>query len=84
VASECTEFKYQDRQHIQWSSETYKILNGKPEGKRPLGMLRHRWKDNIKIHPKVVWCENLNWIHLTQDGIHWQVFVNRAMNLEFP
>jgi hypothetical protein len=40
------------------------ILVGKPEGKRPLGRLRYRLDDNIKVHLKEIGCKDVNWIHL--------------------
>jgi hypothetical protein len=42
----------------------YKILIGKPGGKRPFGRSRRKWKDNIKIDLKGIECKNANWIHL--------------------
>jgi hypothetical protein len=43
------------------------ILVGKPEGKRPLGRLRRRWKDNIRTDLVEIWWEGVDWIHLAQD-----------------
>jgi hypothetical protein len=51
----------------------YKILGGKPEGKRPL---RHRGKDNIKMDLKRTGCKDGDWIHLIQDRVLWQALVN--------
>jgi hypothetical protein len=45
----------------------YRILVGKPEGKRPLGTLRRRWVDNIKIDLKETGCDGMDWIDLAQD-----------------
>jgi hypothetical protein len=45
----------------------YKILVGKPEGKRPLGRLRRRWEDNIGIDLREVGWEGVDWICLAQD-----------------
>jgi len=42
-------------------------LVGKPEGRRPLGRLRRRWEDNIKMDLQEVGCENGNWVELAQD-----------------
>jgi hypothetical protein len=42
-------------------------LIGKPEGKRPPGRARHRWKDNIEMNLKEIWWEGMDWIHLAQD-----------------
>jgi hypothetical protein len=45
----------------------YRVLVGKPEGKRPLGRRRRRWEDNIKMYLRPVECEGLDWIELAQD-----------------
>jgi len=44
----------------------YRVLVGKPEGKRPLGRPRRRWDDNIKMDLQVVGCEGMDWIELAQ------------------
>jgi hypothetical protein len=62
----------------------YKILLGKPEGKRPLGRLRHRWEGNIKMDLEEVRCEGMGWIDLAQDKDTWRALVNAAMNLQVP
>jgi hypothetical protein len=46
----------------------YRVLVGKPEGKRPLGRPRHRWEDDIKIYLQEVGCRVVDWIILAQDG----------------
>jgi hypothetical protein len=45
----------------------YRVLVGKPEGKRPLGRLRHRWENNIKTDLQEVGCGGMDWIELAQD-----------------
>ena len=45
----------------------YRVLVGKPEGKRPLGRARRRWEDNIKIDLQEVGCGGMDWIDLGQD-----------------
>jgi hypothetical protein len=45
----------------------YRVLVGKPEGKRPLGRPRSRWEDNIKIDLQEVGCGRIDWIEMTQD-----------------
>jgi hypothetical protein len=55
----------------------YRLLVGKPEGKRPLGRPRRRWKDNIKMDPQEVECGSMDWIELAQDGDRWRVSVLR-------
>jgi len=63
----------------------YRVLVGKPEGKRPLGRHRHRWEDNIKINLKeVVGCGVLDWIELAQNRDRWLALVNAVMNLRVP
>ena len=62
----------------------YRVLVGKPEGKRPLGRPRHRWKDNIKIAFQVVGCGGMDWIDVAQDRDRWRVLVNAVMNLRVP
>ena len=47
--------------------DVYRVLVGKPEGKRPLGRPRRRWEDNIKMDLKEVGCGRMNWIELAQD-----------------
>jgi hypothetical protein len=64
----------------------YRILVGKPEGKRPLGRPRHRWVDNIKIDLKrdgMGWY-GLDWVDLAQDRDQWRALVNTVMNLWVP
>jgi hypothetical protein len=62
----------------------YRVLVRKPEGKRPLGRPRHRWKDNIKLDLQDVGCEGMDWIDVTQDRERWRVLVNAAMNFRIP
>jgi hypothetical protein len=61
----------------------YRILVGRPEGRRPLGRPRCRWKDNIKMDREVGWW-GMNWIDLAQDRDRWQALVNEVMNLRVP
>jgi len=44
----------------------YNILIGKPEGKRPLGRPRHRWKDNMRIDLRETMCKGVDWMYLAQ------------------
>jgi hypothetical protein len=62
----------------------YKILVGKPEGKRPLGRPRRRWVDNIKIDLREVGWDGRDWIDLAQDRDRWRAHVNVVMNLRVP
>ena len=59
----------------------YRVLVGKPEVKRPLGRLRHRWEDNIKMDLQEVGCGGMDWIVLAQDSDRWQALVNVVRNL---
>jgi hypothetical protein len=58
----------------------YRILVGKPEGKRQLGRPRRRWVDNIKMDLREIGWGSMDWIDLTQDGDQWRALVNTVMN----
>jgi len=62
----------------------YRVLVGKPEGKRPLGKPRRRWEDNIKMDLQEVGCRGLDWVELAQDKDRWRALVNAVMNLRVP
>jgi hypothetical protein len=62
----------------------YRVLVGRPEGKRPLGRPRYRWEDNIKMDLREIGIDGANWIWLALDGVQWQAFVNMVMNLWVP
>jgi hypothetical protein len=61
----------------------YRILVGKPEGKRPLGRPRHRWVD-MKMNLRGLGWGGMDCIDLTQDRDHWSALVNMVMNLQVP
>jgi hypothetical protein len=62
----------------------YRVLVGRPEGKRPLGRPRRRWEDNIKVDLMEIGIDGANWIQLAQDRVQWRAFVNTMMNLRVP
>jgi hypothetical protein len=59
----------------------YKVLMGKPEGKRPLGRPRHRWEYGIRMDLREIGWGRVDWIQLAQDRDWWQALVNIVMNL---
>jgi hypothetical protein len=65
------------------TSNAYRILVGKPEGKRPVGRPRRRWVDNIKWILETGW-DGRDWIELAQDRDQWRALVNTMMNLRVP
>ena len=62
----------------------YRVLVGKPEGRRPLGRSRRRWVDNIRMEPQEVGCGYMDWIGLAQDRDRWRTLVSAVMNLRVP
>ena len=62
----------------------YRVLVGKPEGKRPLGRPRRRWEDNIKMDPQEVWCGGMDWIKLAQDRDRWRALVGTVRDFRVP
>jgi hypothetical protein len=62
----------------------YRILVGKPEGKRTLGRPRRRWVDNFKIDLLEMGWDGMDWIDLAQDRDQWRALVNTVMNLGVP
>jgi hypothetical protein len=63
---------------------SYSILVGKPEGKRPLVRRRCRWEDNIRLDLREIGWEGMDWMHLAQNRDQWQALVNTVMNVQFP
>jgi hypothetical protein len=62
----------------------YRVLVGRPEGKRPLGRPRRRWEDNIKMDLREIGIDVVNWIRLAQDRVQWRAFVNTVMKFRVP
>jgi hypothetical protein len=62
----------------------YRVLVGKPEGKRPLGRPRRRWEDNIRMDLQEVGCMCVDLIGLTQDRDRWRALVSAVRNLRVP
>jgi hypothetical protein len=69
--------------HIGDRRGAYRVLVGKPEGKRALGRPRHRWEDIIKMDLQEVGCGGMDWIELAQGKDRWRAHVNAVMNLTF-
>jgi hypothetical protein len=65
-------------------SNAYRLLVGKPEGKRPLGRPRRKWVDNIRMELGEVGWGYVDWIGLAQDRNRWRALVNSVLNLRVP
>jgi hypothetical protein len=63
---------------------SYRILVGKPEGKRPLGRPRREWVNNIKMDLREIGCDGVDCIGLAQDRDQWKALVNMVMNFRVP
>jgi hypothetical protein len=62
----------------------YRMLVGRPEGRRPLERPRRRWEYNIKMDLQEVGWEGVDWIDMAQDRDRWRAIVNAVMNLRVP
>jgi hypothetical protein len=65
-------------------SNLYRLLVGKPEGKRPQGRSRYRWIDTIKMDLLEIELGGVDWISLAQDRYRWRALVNVVINLRVP
>jgi hypothetical protein len=65
-------------------SGVYRVLVGKPEGKRPLVRPSHKWEDNIKMDLKEVVWAGMDWSDLTRDRDRWRALVTAVMILRVP
>jgi hypothetical protein len=70
--------------HMRVGKGVYRVLVGRPEGKRPLGRPKHRWEDNIKLVLKEIKIDRANYIQLAQVKVQWWACVNTVMNLRVP
>jgi hypothetical protein len=73
--------------HVAFMGEgrgVYRALVGRPEGKRPLGRPRRRWKDNIRKDLREIGIDGTNWIRLAQDRVQMRAFVRTEMNFQVP
>jgi hypothetical protein len=73
--------------HVAYMGEkrnAYRLLVGKPEGKRPLGRPRRRWADNIRMDLGEMGWGDMDWIGLAQDRNRWRALVNSVLNLRVP
>ena len=63
---------------------SFKILTGKPTGKRSLGRPRRTWEDNIRMDLEEININAGNWVDWAQDRDYWRALVNVALNLRVP
>jgi hypothetical protein len=70
--------------HMGEGRGAYRILVGRPEGRRPLGRPWCRWEDNIKMNLQELRWEGVDWIDMAQDRDRWRALVNVVMNLQVP
>jgi hypothetical protein len=68
--------------HMGEKRKVYKVLVGKPEGKRPLGRPRRRWEDGIRMDLREIRLGGVDWIRLSQDRDRWRAVVSAVMNLQ--
>jgi hypothetical protein len=80
----CSSYRHVIKSHrIFYYCVSHFLLVGRPEGRRPLGRPKHRWKDNIKMDiQEVGW--GMDWIELAQDRDRWRTLANAVINLRVP
>jgi hypothetical protein len=61
--------------------KVYKVLVGKPKGRRPLGRPRRRWEDGVRMDLREIGLGGVDWIRLAQDRDQWRAVVSVVMNL---
>jgi hypothetical protein len=66
--------------HMGEERKVYKVLVGKPKGKRPLGRPRRRWEDRVRMDLRKIGLGGVDWIRLAQDRYRWWAVVSAAMN----
>jgi len=64
--------------------DVHRMLEGKPDGKKPLGRPRHRWEDTIKTDLQEMGCGGMDWINVAQDRDRWRALVNVVMDFRVP
>ena len=69
---------------MEQSTNAYRVLVGKPEGKRPLGRPRRRWEENIKMDLKEVISYPGQWTDLAEDRNKWRAYLRAVLNLRVP
>ena len=69
---------------MEEGGSAFKILTGKPTGKRPLGRPRRRWEDNIRMDLEEIGIIAGNWVDSAEDRYYWRALVNAALNLRVP
>ena len=68
-------------ERIEEGKSVFKILTGKPTGKRPLGRPKRRWGDNITIDLIEIGINTMNWVVSVQDKDYWRILLNATLNL---
>ena len=70
--------------HMEQFRNAYRVLVGKPEGKRSLGRPRRRWNDNINMDLREVGCDPGDWKAIAENRDQWRAYVRAVMNLRVP